>query len=165
MANIALRYVFMLTSLTLVVHSQFITEPGDEVLYGVVGHPLLVPCVLEQDYTFKIWNIAGEFHTSITIASRHRSTLFPEYTEDYRLIQSGTNFSLLILSLQLDQPPLYCAVTNLVNYKSSISRIRISGSLLSLSSSNLVQKSGRKSLNAVCRFVEDLWAAKNYSRP
>ena len=117
------HWVFVFTLLASGTMSQFITEPGDEVLYGEVGHPLLVPCVLERDHAFKIWNIAGNPNTPIN----NGITLFPEYADDYRLIQSGTNFSLLILSLQLDQPPLYCHVANPGNYKSSISRIQISG--------------------------------------
>ena len=126
MSSRAFCCVFMLTILTSCTLSQFVTEPGDEVLYGVVGHPLLVPCVLEQDHAIRIWNIAGNPHIQITVSSEN-IVLLPQFTDDYRLIQSRTNFSLLIRSLQLDQPPLYCAVANPGNYKSSISRIQISG--------------------------------------
>ena len=121
--------VFIATFLTSCARSQFITEPGDEILYGVVGDPLLVPCVLEQYHAVRIWHISGDPNIPITTLSLHEITLFPEYADDYRLIQTRTNFSLLILSLQLDQPPLYCHVANPGNYKSSISRIQISGKM------------------------------------
>ena len=127
MACITCCCIFMLIALTSGAESPLITEPGDEVLYGVVGHPLLVPCVLREDQAIKIWNIAGDPNTPITTLSTHDITLFPEFSKDYRLIQDETNFSLLIRNVQIDQPPLYCVVANPDNYKSSISRIKISG--------------------------------------
>ena len=117
----------MLIALTSGAESPLVTEPGDEVLYGVVGHPLLIPCVLRQDQKIRIWNIAGDPNTPITTLSTHDITLFPEFSKDYRLIQNETNFSLVIRSVQIDQQPLYCVVANPDNYKSSISRIKISG--------------------------------------
>ena len=112
-----------------VITGQFLEQPGDTLLIGVLNRSLNVSCVLNQTYSYMNWQSEDDQIISISLK------VLDKYKNKYRLYHRSTNeghffMKLEIISLGLNEQHVQCFAAGPGSLVSSFSKISVVGKFI-----------------------------------